>query len=66
MTVIPSGAALGAEIQNVKLNSLSNQNFNEIHRTWLEYLVVRFHGQQLTLEDLVSFSRRCPGACQQK
>jgi taurine dioxygenase len=58
MTVIPSGAALGAEIQNVELNSLTDQDFNEIHRTWLDHLVVRFRGQRLTFEDLIAFSRR--------
>src|ERR1700678_672862 len=58
MTVIPSGAALGAEIQNVALNNLSDQDFNEIHCTWLDHLVVRFRGQNLTLDDLIAFSRR--------
>jgi taurine dioxygenase len=58
MTVVPSGAALGAEIQNVELASLSDQDFNEIHRAWLDHLVVRFRGQRLTLEDLIAFSRR--------
>jgi taurine dioxygenase len=58
MTVIPSGAALGAEIQNVKLSSLSDQVFDQIQRAWLEHLVVLFRGQQLALEDLIAFSRR--------
>src|ERR1700682_946619 len=58
MTVVPSGAALGAEIQNVELKSLRDQDFNEIHRVWLDHLVVRFRGQQLALEDLIAFSRR--------
>jgi taurine dioxygenase len=58
LTIVPSGAALGAEIQNVKLASLSDQDFNEIHRAWLQHLVVRFRGQQLTDDDLIRFSRR--------
>ena len=58
MTVIPSGSALGAEIQNVELKSLSDRDFNEIHRTWLDHLVILFRGQQLALEDLIAFSRR--------
>ena len=58
MTVIPSGAALGAEIQNVELKSLGDQDFNEIHRAWLDHLVILFRGQQLALEDLIAFSRR--------
>jgi taurine dioxygenase len=56
--VIPSGAALGAEIENVELKSLSDGDFADIHRIWLDHLVVRFRGQQLTVEDLIAFSRR--------
>jgi taurine dioxygenase len=58
MTVIPSGAALGAEIQNVELKGLSDEDFNEIHRAWLGHLVILFRHQQLALEDLIAFSRR--------
>jgi taurine dioxygenase len=55
---IPNSAALGAEIQNVELNSVSDQDFNEIHRVWIEHLVVLFRSQQLTIEALIAFSRR--------
>jgi taurine dioxygenase len=58
MTVIPSGAALAADIQTVALKSLSTADFNEIHSAWLDHLVIRFRGQQLSLEDLIAFSRR--------
>jgi taurine dioxygenase len=58
MTVIPSGAALAAEIQDVELRSLSDRDFDEIHRAWLEHLVVRFRAQRLGVEDLIAFSRR--------
>ena len=58
MNVIPSGAALGAEIQNVELKNLRDRDFDGIHRAWLHHLVVRFRGQQLTVEDLIAFSRR--------
>ena len=58
MTVNPSGAALAADIHNVELKSLSDGAFAEIHRAWLDHLVLRFRGQQLSVDDLVSFSRR--------
>jgi taurine dioxygenase len=58
MNFIPSGAALGAQIQDLDLKNLSDRDFNEIHRIWLDRLVVRFRGQQLTVEDLIAFSRR--------
>ena len=58
MTVIPSGAALGAEIQDVELGGVSDLDFSEIHRAWLDHLVLRFRGQRLDVEDLIRFSRR--------
>jgi len=58
MTVNPSGSALGAEIQNVDLTRLSDRDFDQIHGIWLDHLVVRFRGQQLSIEDLIAFSRR--------
>lgn len=58
MTIIPSGAALGAEIQNVELKSVSDRDFTEIHAAWLGHLVILFRQQQLPLEDLIAFSRR--------
>lgn len=58
MTVIPSGAALAAEIQDVELGSLSDRDFDQIHRAWLEHLVIRFRAQRLGVEDLIAFSRR--------
>jgi taurine dioxygenase len=58
MKVIPSGAALGAEIQNVALPSASDRDFTQIHRVWLDHLVVLFRHQKLTVEDLIAFSSR--------
>src|SRR6266849_4025485 len=56
--VIPSGQALGAEIQDVDLKSLGDRDFAAIHRAWLDHLVILFRGQQLTDDDLIAFSRR--------
>src|SRR5712691_590254 len=58
ITVSPSGAALGAEIRDVRLESLSDEEFHAIHRAWLDHLVILFRGQRLTDEDLIAFSRR--------
>jgi taurine dioxygenase len=58
MRVTPSGAALGAEIPDVELGSVSDPDFHEIHRAWLDHLVLRFRGQRLDVEDLIRFSRR--------
>jgi taurine dioxygenase len=58
LTVVPSGEALGAEIRNVDLRTITGQEFDAIHAAWLDHLVVLFRGQQLSDEDLIGFSRR--------
>ena len=51
------GGALGAEIGGVDLSQpLSAQTFGEIRKTWLEHLVIRFRGQQLSDPQVLAFS----------
>jgi taurine dioxygenase len=56
--IIPSGNALGAEIQGLDLKDIGEREFELIHGAWLDHLVVLFRGQQLTDEDLIRFSGR--------
>src|SRR5579864_4395277 len=58
ITISPSGAALGAEIRDVRLENLSDEEFHAIHRAWLDHLAILFRGQHLTDDDLIAFSRR--------
>jgi taurine dioxygenase len=58
MRVGPSGAALAADIENIDLGALSDWDFTQIHRAWLDHLVLRFRGQRLQIEDLITFSSR--------
>ena len=58
IAVVPTGAALGAEIPGVDLKTIRDQDFEAIHRAWLDHLVLLFRGQHLTDDDLVAFSRR--------
>lgn len=58
LQVLPSGAALGAEIRGVDLRNLSGNSFAAIHRAWLDYSVVLVREQRLDDEDLIRFSRR--------
>src|SRR6476661_8807525 len=52
------GDALGAEIEGVDLSRpIASEVFGEIRRAWLEHLVIRFRGQQLTDPQLLDFSR---------
>ncbi|MEL0108387.1 MAG: TauD/TfdA family dioxygenase [Rhodospirillaceae bacterium] len=57
--VMPSGAALGADIQGVDLSvPLDNDTFDRIHKAWHDHLVLRIRGQALTDEQFIAFSRR--------
>jgi taurine dioxygenase len=58
LTIIPSDAPPAAEIQTVDLRNRSDEDFDEIHRAWLDHLVILFRRQQLAIEDLIAFSRR--------
>jgi taurine dioxygenase len=58
ITISPSGAALGAEIRDVRLENLSDEEFRAVHRAWLDHLVILFRSQGLTDDDLIAFSRR--------
>ena len=55
--VEPLSPVLGAEISGVDLARLSDAEFEEIHRAWLEHQVVFFRDQKLTagetLEDVI-------------
>ena len=58
LEVVPTGAALGAEIQGVDLRRIDDATFAAIHRAWIAHAVLLFHGQALTDDDLIAFSRR--------
>jgi len=56
--VIPTGAALGAEVSRVDLKNLDELQFAALQRAWHEHQVVLVRGQTLADADLVAFSRR--------
>ena len=59
ITVKPLGGTVGAEIGGVDLKrGLSNQAWSEIHRAFLEHLVVVFRDQELAPDDIMSIGRR--------
>ena len=58
VTVMPSGRALGAEIQGVDLRTMSVYEFESIHKAWLDHSVLLFRGQKLTDDDLIAFSKK--------
>jgi len=56
--VIPTGAALGAEIRGVDLRDFDTARFTAIERAWHAHQVVLIRGQSLSDHDLIAFSRR--------
>ncbi len=58
LEVVPSGAALGAEIRDVDLRSIDDSACAAIYQAWLDHAVVLFRNQQLCDDDLIAFSRR--------
>ncbi|HEX5281077.1 MAG TPA: TauD/TfdA family dioxygenase [Micropepsaceae bacterium] len=58
LQVTPTGAALGAEVSGVDLRTVSEREFAQIHRAWIDNLVLLFRGQKLNDDELIGFSRR--------
>jgi taurine dioxygenase len=57
VTVRPTGAALGADIEGVDLSQeLAPETVEAIKNAWFKHLVLRFRGQTLTDEQLMRFS----------
>ena len=56
--VIPTGAALGAEVRGVDLRDLDEAAFARVISAWHEHSVVLIRGQSLSDQDLIAFSRR--------
>ena len=58
MKIVPSGRALGAEIEGVDLRTLDDLEFAAVHAAWLDHLVLLIRGQHLEDDHLIGFSRR--------
>jgi taurine dioxygenase len=58
ITVVPTGAALGAEVRCGDLKTLDDDAFARILDAWHAHSVLLFRGQALSDRDLIAFSRR--------
>jgi taurine dioxygenase len=56
--VIPTGAALGAEVRGVDLKELDAAAFEELLEAWHQHSVLLIRGQALNDVELIAFSRR--------
>ncbi|MCL2450314.1 MAG: TauD/TfdA family dioxygenase [Polyangiaceae bacterium] len=58
VTVVPTGAALGAEVRGVDLRALDGATLRTLHRAWLAHEVLLVRDPHLGDEELIAFSRR--------
>lgn len=58
ITVVPTGAALGAEVHGVDLKRLDEASFARVRQLFLDHLLLLFRGQNFGADDLVTFIRR--------
>ena len=59
MKIVPTGAALGADIWDVRLDALDDKTFQNIYQAWLEHNgVLRFPCQNLDDDKFLDFARR--------
>lgn len=56
--VTPLGGPLGAQVDAGDLRAITDEQYSEIRRAWLEHHVLRFRGLDFNDDDLVAFSRR--------
>jgi taurine dioxygenase len=55
--VIPTGAALGAEVRGVDVRNFGDLEFATLTRAWHDHQVLLVRGQTLSDQDLIAFSR---------
>jgi len=58
LNVIPTGAALGAEVRGVDLRDIGAAQFAALQRAWHDHQVLLLRGQTLSDQDMIAFSRR--------
>lgn len=58
LRIVPTGAALGADVEGVDLRAVDDAIFAKILQAWHDNLVLRFRGQDIDDDGLADFSRR--------
>src|SRR5205809_1067776 len=58
LDVVPTGAALGAEVRGVDLRNIDDGHFGHLMQAWHQHSVLLIRGQTLNDQELISFSRR--------
>jgi alpha-ketoglutarate-dependent taurine dioxygenase len=58
MELEPLDATFGATVRGVSLRSLDDRTWEAVHEAWLEYGLLIFPGQSITVEEQNDFARR--------
>jgi len=58
MQVVKRGPRIGAEIRGVDIRQLDTAGFAPIYQAWLDYNVIVVPGQELTIPEFLTYSRR--------
>jgi taurine dioxygenase len=58
LDVVTTGKGVGAEVRGIDLRTLDDRQFADLHRAWLDNLVLLVRDQSLSDADLIAFSRR--------
>jgi len=58
MKIVPLSEHTGADVLDVDVRTLTDAQFAEIHRVWLDRCVLRFRCQHLNVDELQAFSAR--------
>ena len=56
--IVPSDAALGAEVRGIDLTKIDEATFDALHDQWLEHLLLVFRNQKMGAEHLVTLVKR--------
>jgi taurine dioxygenase len=58
LKLVPTGAGVGAVIEDVRIAQLNDADFAAVTRAWLQHAVLVIRDQELGDDDLIAFSRR--------
>ncbi len=58
LDLVPTGAAVGAEVRGLDLRHIDAAQFAAIEAAWTRHAVLLFRGQSLSDDDLIAFARR--------
>ncbi len=58
MQVVKLGSRMGARIRDVDVRALDDASFAPIYQAWLDHAVIVVPGQELSIDDFLTYSRR--------